>query len=249
LGPWTFQRPWKRDCRSCCCCCWWWCPWGRSPPDGGGGGGPMVVVVARPEDWRASARCGPGSSPTRSCLRSSGTSGEALKRATRQRDASSVASLPPTPRCHLGRRRCLQSLYPCPRGWGHSGGTGSRTGGLGTSSRCIGDPDPAVGVPVSSLADRHTALIEGRQRGQDRRPQPWVVVERRGVLGEDQGLRDEGFPGNPSHQDRQLVPGQVGTRPTLDPADVVCAGELATQACPPVQRRDPALQEVTDHVH
>jgi hypothetical protein len=29
-----------------------------------------------------------------------------------------VASLPPTPRCHLGRRRCLQPLYPCPRGWG-----------------------------------------------------------------------------------------------------------------------------------
>jgi hypothetical protein len=67
--------------------------------------------------------------------------------------------------------------------------------------------------------------------------------------GEDQGLRDEGFPGNPSHQDHQLVPGQVGARPALDPADVVGTGEPATQARPPLQRHDPALQEVADHVH
>jgi hypothetical protein len=56
-----------------------------------------------------------------------------------------------------------------------------------------------VGIPASSLADRHAALVEGRQRGQDRRPQPWVVAERRDVLGEDQRFRDEGFPGNPYH--------------------------------------------------
>jgi hypothetical protein len=78
--------------------------------------GPMVVVAAGPEDSRASARCGPGSSPPRPHLRSSGASGEALKQATHQRDAGGVASLPPTPLCHLGRRRCLQPLYPCPRG-------------------------------------------------------------------------------------------------------------------------------------
>jgi hypothetical protein len=40
------------------------------------------------------------------------------KQATRWRDAAGVASLPLTPRCHLGWRRCLQPLYPCPRGWG-----------------------------------------------------------------------------------------------------------------------------------
>jgi hypothetical protein len=82
-----------------------------------------------------------------------------------------------------------------------------RTGGLGTSSLCIGDPDPAEGVPVVGLANCHAALVEGRQRGQDCRPQPWVVAERRDALGEDQGLRDEGFLGNPSHQDFQLVLG------------------------------------------
>jgi hypothetical protein len=94
-----------------------------------------------------------------------------------------------------------------------------------------------VGVPASSLADHHVALIEVRQRGQDHRPQPWVVAERRDLLGEDQGLRDEGFPSNPSHQDCQLVPGQVGAWPTLDPVDVVHAGKPATQARPPLQWR------------
>jgi hypothetical protein len=38
LGPWTFQRPWKRGDRCFCCCCW--CPWGRSSPGAVGGGGP-----------------------------------------------------------------------------------------------------------------------------------------------------------------------------------------------------------------
>ena len=72
---------------------------------------------------------------------------------------------------------------------GYSGSVESRTGGLGTSRWCIGDLDPTVGVSTSSLADRHAALVEGRQRGQDRRPEPWVVAERRNALGEDQGQR------------------------------------------------------------
>jgi hypothetical protein len=93
------------------------------------------------------------------------------------------------------------------------------------------------------------ALIEGRQRGQDRSPQPWVVAKRRDALGEDQGLRDESFRSDPSHQDHQLVPRQVGARPALDPADVIRACEPAAQARSHLQRRDSALQEVTDHVH
>jgi hypothetical protein len=64
-----------------------------------------------------------------------------------------------------------------------------------------------VGVLAVGLANRHAALVEGRQRGQDPSPQPWVIAERRDALGEHQGLRDKSFPGNPSHQDRQLVPG------------------------------------------
>jgi hypothetical protein len=41
------------------------------------------------------------------------------------------------------------------------------------------------GGPAAGLANRHAALVEGRQRGQDRRPQPWVVAERRDALGKD----------------------------------------------------------------
>jgi hypothetical protein len=35
----------------------------------------------------------------------------------------------------------------------------------------------------------------------------------------------------------------------MDPTEVVRASKLAAQACPRLQRRDPTLQEVTDHVH
>jgi hypothetical protein len=93
-------------------------------------------------------------------------------------------------------------------------------GAPGASSRCIEVLDPAVGVPAAGLANRHAALIEGRQHGQDRRPQPWIIAKRRDALGEDQGLRN-GLTGNSLHQDFQLVLGQVGPRPTLDPTDVV----------------------------
>jgi hypothetical protein len=68
------------------------------------------------------------------------------KQMTHRLGAASVASLPLTPRCHLGRRNCLQPLCPCPRGGGprrgrseprrHAGGlqlahrrSGSRGGG------------------------------------------------------------------------------------------------------------------------
>jgi hypothetical protein len=106
-----------------------------------------------------------------------------------------------------------------------------------------------VGVPAAGLANRHAAVIEGRQCGQDRRPQAWVVTERRDILGEYQGFRDKSLPSNPSHQEFQLIPGQIGTPPTLDPTDVVRAGEPTGQARPPLQWRDPALQEIADHVH
>jgi hypothetical protein len=87
-----------------------------------------------------------------------------------------------------------------------------------------------MGVPTIGLANRHAALVEGRQCGQDRCTQPWVIAERKYVLGEDQGLRDKSFPSDPSHKDCQLVPRQVDARPALDPADVVRVGEPAEQA-------------------
>jgi hypothetical protein len=90
----------------------------------------------------------------------------------------------------------LQPLYPCPRGEGHDGGARSHGGGdgshtdrLGASSRRIEDPDSAVGVLAAGLTNRHVTLVEGRQCGQDRYPQPWVVAERRDALEEDQGRR------------------------------------------------------------
>jgi hypothetical protein len=131
---------------------------------------------------------------------------------------------------------------------GHGGiSTGSHTDGLGTPSRCTRDPDPAEGVPAAGLANRHAAVIEGRQRGQDRRPQAWVITERR-----DWGsIRDLGTKVSlvTPHQEFQLVPGQIGTRPALDPIDAVRAGEPVGQVWPLLQRRDPALQEIADHMH
>jgi hypothetical protein len=81
---------------------------------------------------------------------------------------------------------------------GHGGiGTGSHIDGLGTPSRCTRNPDPAEGVLPAGLANRHAAVIEGQQRGQDRCPQAWVITERRDVLGEYQGFRDKSLPSNP----------------------------------------------------
>jgi hypothetical protein len=111
-------------------------------------------------------------------------------------DAAGTASLPPIPRRRLGRRSCLQPLCPCPRGGGRDGGVGSSSGGtrshagrLRASVQRIGDLDPAVGVPATGLANRHATLIEGRQRGQNRRPQPYVVAECKDALGKDKGRR------------------------------------------------------------
>jgi hypothetical protein len=75
-----------------------------------------------------------------------------------------------------------------------AGVLGAKAGALGATpsvwgSRHIGDPDPAVGVPATGLANCQAALVEGRQRGQDRRPQPWIVAERRDALG---GLGTQG---------------------------------------------------------
>jgi hypothetical protein len=53
------------------------------------------------------------------------------KQATHQRDAAGVASLPPTPRYHLGRGATCRSLASVHGAGGHSGtGTRSPTGGL-----------------------------------------------------------------------------------------------------------------------
>jgi hypothetical protein len=88
----------------------------------------------------------------------------------------------------LGAVELLAAPLPLSKGRGGGGGGGG--GGarghacrLGTSGWCVGDPDPAVGVPATGLTNRHAALVESRQRGQNRRPQPCVVVERRDALG------------------------------------------------------------------
>jgi hypothetical protein len=97
---------------------------------------------------------------------------------------------PPSATWGGGTARSPFALVQGARGRGggagsHGGGAGSHAGRLGASSRRIGDPDPVVGVPAAGVANRHAALVEGRQRGQDRCPQPWVVAERRDALGED----------------------------------------------------------------
>jgi hypothetical protein len=98
--------------------------------------------------------------------------GEGPRQATRQRDTASVASLPPTPGATRGGGATCSPFTLVQRARGHGGSSGARTGGLGTSGRYTGDLDPVVGVPATGLANRHAALVEGQQRGQDRRPQP-----------------------------------------------------------------------------
>jgi hypothetical protein len=111
---------------------------------------------------------------------------EPSARRSRRRLSSSDTLAPP------GRRSCLQPLCPCPRGGGHGGGAGSPGGGagshagrLGASGRRVRVQDPTVGVSAAGLANRHAALVEGRQRGQNHRPQPCIIAERRDALGED----------------------------------------------------------------
>jgi hypothetical protein len=106
---------------------------------------------------------------------------------------------------------------------------GAHIGRLGTSGRCPGDMDPPVGVPTTGLADRHTTLIKGRQSGQHRRPQPWIVAEWRNTLGRYQGFGDKSLTRDPPHQNFQLLPGQVSPRLVLDPTNVARAGKPATQ--------------------
>jgi hypothetical protein len=109
--------------------------------------------------------------------------------------------------------------------------------------------DPPLGVPVAGLTDRHTTLIKGRQSGQHRRPQPWIVAERQNALGRYQGFGDKSLTSDLLHQNFQLLPGQVSPKPALDPTNVARAGKPATQTRPPLQRQDPALQEITEYMH
>jgi hypothetical protein len=60
------------------------------------------------------------------------------------------------------------------------------------------------GVPAAGLANRHAAVIEGQQRGQDRRPQAWVITERCDVMGEYQEFRDKSLPSNPPTRSSSL---------------------------------------------
>jgi hypothetical protein len=67
--------------------------------------------------------------------------------------------------------------FVCPLGTLPTAIPRSHTDGLGTPYWCTRDPDPMEGVSAAGLANRHAAIIEGRQRGQDRHPQAWVITE------------------------------------------------------------------------
>lgn len=157
------------------------------------------------------------------------------KQATRRRDAACVASPPPTPRSHLGQRHCSQPLCPCPRGWGPQRDwrwkpyqwAGDLQPVHRRSESHGGGPGHRSGEPPRRCRRGSAAWPGSLSATLDHRRAP-------GCSGEYQGLRDKSFPSNPSHQDCQLVPRQIGARPALDPADVVRAGEPTAQAWPPL---------------
>jgi hypothetical protein len=82
--------------------------------------------------------------------------------------------------------------------WGSSG---VGIGGPRTSGRCVGDLNPAMGVPATGLVNRYAALVKCRQRIQDRCPQPRIIAKRRNALRKDQGLSNEGLTSDPLHQE------------------------------------------------
>jgi hypothetical protein len=104
-------------------------------------------------------------------------------RRNRRRLSSSNPPVPP------GAEELLASPLPLSMELGGHGGTStrSRTSGLGTPNWYTGDLDPAEGVPTAGLTNCHAALVEGWQRGQDRRSQPKIITQRRDVLEKEIG--------------------------------------------------------------
>jgi hypothetical protein len=143
-----------------------------------------------------------------------GPNGGGPKQMIHRRGTAGVASLPPTPQRHLGRRPRRR------RGklWRGRWEPHRQTGGLRPARRRSGSRG---GGPGRRFGEPPRRSHRGSVAWSRSPPQPWIVAERRDALGEDQGLRNEGLTGNPLHQDFQLVPGQVGPRPALDSADVV----------------------------
>jgi hypothetical protein len=76
------------------------------------------------------------------------------KRTLRRRGATGVASLPPTPRCRLGRRSCLQPLCPCPKGGGRGRGVGSSSEGTGGHAGRLGPPAGASEIRIPRWGSR-----------------------------------------------------------------------------------------------
>jgi hypothetical protein len=158
---------------------------------------PMAVVA---EDWRASARLGPGSrspGPTSSPLTLLGAGLLGPNEGVRNKRSISVAQ--PTsplllrhPGAAWGGGATCSPFALVQGARGRDGGVGSsgrdvggHAGSLGASNRRIRDLDLLMGVPAAGLANRDAALVEGRQRGQIHQPQPCVIAERRDALGED----------------------------------------------------------------
>jgi hypothetical protein len=210
---------------------WWW--WSTTTPLRALGLGASLL--------------GPASSPL-ALLDGSETRGVRDKRPIGATQPASPLFLRPPGATRGGGATCSPFTF-VQRARGHGGSSGARTGGLGTPNWYTRDLDPTKGVPTTGLSNFHAALVESRQRGQDRRSQPRIITQRRDALGEDQRFGDKGITSNPLHQEFQLLLGQIGPRPVLDRADVIWASKPAAQTRSPLLRHDPELQEIADHMH
>jgi hypothetical protein len=135
---------------------------------------PMAVVA---EYWRASARPEPRSRSPRPCQQSSDAFGSRPPRPQRGvRNKRSICVAQPTsplllrhPSAAWGRGATCSPFSLVQGAGGHDGGVrssgtgaGGHAGSLGASNRRIGDLDPAMGVPASTL---HRQRAQGCPRG------------------------------------------------------------------------------------
>jgi hypothetical protein len=143
------------------------------------------------------------------------------------------------PSARRSRRRLSSSDHPKPPGaevllaapLPLSKGLGATAGALRATPMGWGPPASASEIRIPRWGSRppvwRTATLLLSRVGSVARIAVLSPGRRKahGCSGGGSWTQGQKFPNNPSHQDRKLVPGQIGARPALDPVDVVRASD------------------------